>query len=69
MSWFGARQVKDRFREEHLASLLRSLGIDAFNQSFYRSEGLLLERHGPTAAGCREYQLSEVQAEWSSPAG
>lgn len=68
-SWLHARQVKDRFREEHLGSLLMTLGIDAFNPSFYRSEGLLIERHGPTAAGCCEYQLSEIQAKWSSSAG
>jgi len=66
-SWFGARKLKDRFREEHLAALLHSLGIDAFDERFYASKGVLIERHGPTAVGSREYQLAEVQAEWKNP--
>ena len=64
-SWFQARQIKERFREDQLASLLKTLGVDAFNAGFYGSEGVLIERHGPTAAGYREYSLSEVQAQWS----
>lgn len=65
-SWFSARQVKDRFREEHLALLLRSFGIEAFDQAFYRRDALLIERHGPTAPGYREYQLAEIQSQWVS---
>lgn len=61
-SWFDAKRVKDRFQVEHLASLLRTIGIDAFNERYYGERGVLLERHGPTAPGLREYTLAEVQA-------
>lgn len=64
-SWLRARQVKDRFRLEHMAVLLRSIGIDAFEAGYYAPSATLVSRVGPSAVGCREYSLSEVQAEWA----
>jgi hypothetical protein len=61
-SWYSPRNVKDRFRLEHLTSLLRTLGIDAFSEAFYAERGTLFERHGPAAAGLREYGLAEARA-------
>lgn len=65
-SWFEAKRVKDRFQVEHLASLLRALGIDAFDERYYGADGVLVERQGPTAPGFREYELAEVHATWTS---
>lgn len=64
--WFAAKQVKQRFKEEHLEALLRTLDIEAFDEHFYGEQGVIIERHGPTAAGLREYDLAEVQAQWRS---
>lgn len=66
-TWYTAKQVKQRFREEHLAAILRSLDIDAFSDDFYGDQGFLVERQGPMAAGLREYSLAEVQEHWRMP--
>lgn len=62
--WFSPRTIRERFQEEHLALLLRRMGLNAFEESFYGTHARLLERHGPTANGYEELELSEVQAQW-----
>ncbi len=63
-AWFEPRQARARFHEEHLNTLLRSIGIEAFDDRFYGSGGTLIERRGPTVAGYREYSLSEAREPW-----
>jgi hypothetical protein len=65
-SWFASRMVKDRFRVEHLAALLGTFGLDAFNESFYRPIGKLIEKHGPPVKGSVEYDLAAAKSR-SSP--
>jgi hypothetical protein len=63
-SWFTSRSVKNRFQDEHLSLLLKRLGLKPFEENFYGSEGRLIERHGPTVPECKEFQISDVQAQW-----
>lgn len=65
-AWLAAKSVRHRFLPAHLAAVLRSLGIDAFDASFYGSPGVLVERWGPPVPGYRERSLEEVQAEWGA---
>lgn len=67
-SWFEARKKKDRFRTEHLAALLATLGIDVFNESFYGPDGRLVEKRGPAVSGSVEYDLAAARAWQSGPA-
>jgi hypothetical protein len=60
--WFEARKTRDRFRDEHLAALLLTLGIDVFNEAFYGPDGKLVEKRGPAVKGSVEYDLAAAQA-------
>ena len=62
--WFAAKSVRNRFLPKHLDAVLRNLGIDAFDASFYGSPGVLIERWGTPVRGYHERTLEEVQAEW-----
>jgi hypothetical protein len=59
-AWFSPRKVADKFEHEHLAALLNSLGIDAYDESFYLPQGVLVERSGPTGPGYAEYHLEDL---------
>jgi hypothetical protein len=59
---YRARPIKARFGLEQLDRYLGALGIHAFDEGFFRSEGLLLEREGPSAPAMREYSLREARA-------
>jgi hypothetical protein len=59
-TWFSAARVRERFQPEHLIELLKRIGIDAFSEDFYASEGAIIERVGPTADGLQEYNLEDV---------
>ena len=65
-AWLAAKSVRHRFLPAHLAAVLRSLGIDAFDASYYGSPGVLVERWGTPVPGYRERSLDEVQAEWGA---
>lgn len=64
-SWYSPRHVKEKFTADQLALLLRRLGHEVFEESFYISGGKHLERHGPTAPGYKELQLSDVRKRWA----
>jgi hypothetical protein len=66
LSAYQAHSIQKRFPLVLLASYLNALGVNAFDDSFYAPQGkaFLIERHGPTAAGLREYSVSDVQATW-----
>jgi hypothetical protein len=66
---YRARRRKDRFDLAHLARILGYLEIDAFRESFYRDDGILVERKGHTPAILREYSLGEARATMGYEAG
>jgi hypothetical protein len=63
---YGARSIRDRFNIELLDRYLQALGIHAFDEAFYKHEGVLLERVGPLAANVQEYSLDEVRQEFGA---
>jgi hypothetical protein len=59
---YEARSVKDRFTRDMLADYLRALNIHAFDAGYYLPQGTtatLVEKHGPTAPGAKEFWLAE----------
>lgn len=59
---YKARRVRDRFPVELLARYARQLGVEPFDERFYRAGAVLVEKHGPCAPALREYSLAEVRA-------
>ena len=59
---YTARKVRDRFPVELLARYLTALGLEPFDKHFYRREGVLAEKVGPSAAQMREFSLEEIRA-------
>jgi hypothetical protein len=65
---YGARRKRDRFTFEMLEHYLAELGLEPFNEDFYRTApdepARLIERHGQRPPGLRELTLEEVRAEF-----
>jgi hypothetical protein len=59
---YKAKRIRDRFPVELLARYLKQLGLEPFDESFYRSQAMLVEKHGPCAPALKEYSLEEVRA-------
>ena len=57
------RSKKDRFTPEMLNAYLESLGISAYDETFYCHEGkeaFLVRKTGPLAPAAREFQLADL---------
>jgi len=56
---YMTRRIKERFTPEMLQKYLNALGIDAYDEKFYRPSSehpaYFIEKHGPTAVGLRKY--------------
>lgn len=61
-SHYAARRVRERFPAELLAHYLGALGLTPFQESFYRHEGVFVEKRGPVATGLQEFSLEDVRA-------
>lgn len=63
---YEARRIRDRFTHEMLDRYLRELGIRMFDADFFETDepAYLVEKHGPTYPGMREYTLDEARADW-----
>lgn len=59
---YKARRIRDRFPVELLARYLEQLGLEPFDDRFYRSPAVLVEKQGPCAPALKEYSLEEVRA-------
>jgi hypothetical protein len=59
---YRAGRVRDRFPFELLARYLKELGLEPFNEQFYGSQAVLVEKLGPCATAMKEYSLAEVRA-------
>lgn len=59
---YKARRIRDRFPVELLARYLTQLGLEPFDEQFYRAPAVLVEKHGPCAPALREYSLADVRA-------
>jgi hypothetical protein len=59
---YGAKRVRDRFPFELLAQYLKQLALEPFDEHFYGSQAVLVEKHGPCATAMEEYSLEEVRA-------
>lgn len=59
---YKARRVRDRFPLELLARYLKALGLEPFDERFYRAPAVLVEKRGPCAPALQEYSLEEIRA-------
>lgn len=61
---YGKRLVKDRFTPELLSRYLESLGIRAFDETFYdaSSSSFLIRKEGAVNQDVREYSLQQARA-------
>jgi hypothetical protein len=59
---YKARSLKDRFGLDRLRRYLEALGVRAFDASFFKNEGILVEREGPLLPNVRQYSLSEARS-------
>lgn len=62
--WYSSKSVRSRFSEEDLSLLLRQLGIEAFDTSFYEPRGTMFSVITPAPASSEEYSLEEASAHW-----
>jgi hypothetical protein len=59
---YKARRIQDRFTETMLDSYLNAMGIRAFAEDFYRSDGsILISKDGPIAASAVEFSLQQLR--------
>jgi hypothetical protein len=59
---YKSRQIKKRFDFSLLAEYLLCLGIDAFNEEFYKStNAILIKKEGPLFSGTRELSIHQAQ--------
>jgi hypothetical protein len=65
---YTARRIRDRFSPHALETLLRTFGIDAFNEAFYAPQrrAVLIERVGQwSVTPMKDYSLEEARALFS----
>ncbi len=59
---YKSRQIKKRFDLSLLAEYLLFLGIDAFNEEFYKStNAVMISKEGPLFSGTRELSIHQAQ--------
>ena len=64
---YSKRLIQERFTTAMLQDYLNALGLDAFDERFYRGcdgaySASLIEKHGPSAPNMQEFQLPDVVA-------
>ena len=61
---YRRRRVRERFDFDLLDEYLQQLGIWAFDEGFYRSPGVLVERHSDRGDNIEELALEDLRATW-----
>jgi hypothetical protein len=61
---YKERQIKKRFDLPLLAGYLKHLGIEAFDEKFYQTNAVLVEKSGPLYEQTREFSIEQI-IEWT----